>query len=411
MPQNIEKMKKSCLYLLILGAIAWTACENVDTNPKEDSRVNVRLDDLARLLAGAGIGEEQLGEVHDAVSSSSANGYDEEYTMRNLFRNPGYGVGDNPTKAYGKEYDRPLRVLLRESLEASATKSGIAAGPGAATVDGADVDSYLEALEKSDLQIYWPYYENWDGKSEPIISFAPDDDSEVNVGYRYDAASGQLEEVLVDEELAMERPVWVVNRNDDSSLTTLEMLRKEDPSWGEGGGEIIVKPKEAGSTKALSGHKMLVLKDFRMKKNFDSWFAGGSEFNVQVGSVDGFYASTEAELKLYQPSVTQFSIVIRRCKRDRPVDFNAVLISDWTEQIENCALLVTEDDGGEQTNWKCSIVGRIKSKSYGFEIDLPYRQKDDIVWRGQLSRAYIEANDGDAGHFGDIDLSFELVDY
>ena len=60
----------------------------------------------------------------------------------------------------------------------------------------------------------------------------------------------------------MERPVWVVNRNDDSSLTTLEMLRKEDPSWGEGGGEIIVKPKEAGSTKALSGHKMLVLKDF-----------------------------------------------------------------------------------------------------------------------------------------------------
>ena len=61
MPQNIEKMKKSCLYLLILGAIAWTACENVDTDPKEDSRVNVRLDDLARLLAGAGIGEEQLG--------------------------------------------------------------------------------------------------------------------------------------------------------------------------------------------------------------------------------------------------------------------------------------------------------------------------------------------------------------
>ncbi len=116
-------------------------------------------------------------------------------------------------------------------------------------------------------------------------------------------------------------------------------------------------------------------------------------FGVQVGSVDGFYASTEAELKLYQPSVTQFSIVIRRCKKDKPVDFNAVLISDWTEQIENCALLVTEDDGGEQTNWKCSIVGRIKSKSYGFEID------------------YMEAHDGDAGHFGDIDLCFELIDY
>lgn len=418
-------MKKIRILLLVLGAIAWTACENVDTNPDKNPKVNLRLDELARLLAGAGIGEEQLGEVHDAVSASSSNGYDEEYTMRDLFRNPGYGVGDNPVRAYGKEYDKPLRVLLRESLEAAATKAGSGgsgiSGLGTTGTDGVGtkgigaggigVDEYLAALESSDLQIYWPYYENWDGESYPVITFAPDDDSDVNVGYRYDPGSGTLEEVLVDEELAMERPVWVVNRNDDSSLTTLEMLRKEDPSWGEGGGEIIVRPKDNGSTKALSGHKMLVLKDFTMKKNFDSWFAGGSEFMVQVGSVDGFYASTEAELKLYQPSVTQFTIVVRRCKKGRPVEFNAVLVSDWTEQIENCALLVTEDDGGDQTSWKCSIVGRIKSKSYGFDIDLPYRQRDDIVWRGQLSRSYLEANDGDTGHFGDIDLCFELVDY
>jgi hypothetical protein len=36
-------------------------------------------------------------------------------------------------------------------------------------------------------------------------------------------------------------PVWVVNRNSDAEFTPLEMLRREDPDWGEGGGTIIIK--------------------------------------------------------------------------------------------------------------------------------------------------------------------------
>ena len=51
-----------------------------------------------------------------------------------------------------------------------------------------------------------------------------------------------VEEVIVDEEMAGEQPVWVVNRNSDAGYTTLELLRREDPNWGEGGGTIIIKP-------------------------------------------------------------------------------------------------------------------------------------------------------------------------
>jgi hypothetical protein len=52
---------------------------------------------------------------------------------------------------------------------------------------------------------------------------------------------------------------------------------------------------------------------------------------------------------------------------------------------------------------------RYNSKSYGFEIELPLHSRDDIVWRGALTRTYIERNCGAVGHFGDVDLVMDLI--
>ena len=117
----------------------------------------------------------------------------------------------------------------------------------------------------------------------------------------------------------------------------------------------------------------------------------------------------EAELKLYSPSVTDFMIVVKRKYVGVPQKFNAVLVSDWTEQLTHCALIISEDDGGTKTSWKCSAVVKIKSKSYGFDIDLPINTRDDIVWRGSLSRRFIETYDGTPSRFGDVNLTFEIV--
>ena len=49
------------------------------------------------------------------------------------------------------------------------------------------------------------------------------------------------------------------------------------------------------------------------------------------------------------------------------------------------------------------------SRSYGFEIEIPLRARDDIIWRGALTRTYIERNNGVTGHFGDVELVLELI--
>ena len=398
--------------------------DDIDRHGAGDS-LFISLDEVAVLLSEIDFGKVQIEEVADAVAASSDNGYDEEYTMRDLFRSPGAGVGDSAlppeSKTAGRDYRRPLRDIIRDHLVAGRSKmlAGRSKAAGMAAAGTADfADRFIAALESSDIQIYWPFSEQWDGESEPIITFDPCDGSETNIGYKMavDSSGARIvEEVIVDEALASEYPVWVVNRNDDASYTSIEMLRKQDPDWGAGG-SVVVKPKPSFSCYGRPSEdggvvRTLVLKDFTMQRNYDPWFAGASEFFVKIGAVEDFTASTEAELKLYSPAVTDFMIVVKRKYVGKPRPFNAVLVSDWTDQLDQCAFMITEDDGGTRTSWKCSAVVKIASKSYGFEINLPFNTRDDIVWRGQLSRRYIEANDSMTGHFGDVDLTFEIQEY
>ena len=130
---------------------------------------------------------------------------------------------------------------------------------------------------------------------------------------------------------------------------------------------------------------------------------------VRIGSVEDFRASTEAELRLYQPSVTDFMIVVRRSQVGEVIPFNAVLVSEWTEQLHSCAFMVTEDDGGTRTSWKASATVKYNSKQYGIEVEIPLYTRDDIVWRGSLTRTYIERYSGRSASYGDIDLVLELI--
>lgn len=394
-------------FMLVAGFIALNvSCEVLDDDIEKHTgqadSTGVGLDEVARILSCVPLKNAQMMEVHDAVTSSSVNGYDEEYTMKNLFSVPGSGVGDRLTKSADK-YDEPLRDLIARQIRSmTATRSA-----------AFDPEAFISALSESDVQIYWPFSEDWDGETMPVITFDPEDDAYNNIGYRLvmeNDGSRRVEEVVVDEEMAMNVPVWVVNRNTDAGYTSLEMLRREDPQWGEGGGTIIVKPDpDRSETRSGAPLRSLVLKDFTMNRNYDSWFAGASEFFVKIGYVDDFTASTEAELRLYNPMVTDFMVVVKRRHAGVPQTMNAILMSDWSEQMTSCAFMITEDDGGTQTEWTCKAKVFVSSKSYGIEISLPIKTRDEIVWRGELANSWFEKYNNEKWAFGDVELTFEIL--
>lgn len=399
--------------------LALSGC--IDPIPSENDRIpdgvsyGPPLSEIAAILAALPLETEHMSEVHHAVTSSSGNGYDEEYTMTDLFSVPGAGVGDSQLRTKSiPEFENPVSELIRDHLLSAFRTKSSAGTPGFETEE--DIDRYLQELASSDIQIYWPYSSEWEeGDGLPVITFDPENESSSNTGYRISRTPDgkvKVDTVVVDEALAMEAPVWVVNRNSDGDYLSLEMIRQLYPDWSLDGGDIVAAP----STRAAAGSaenagrkvKTLVLKDFTMHRNYDSWFAGASEFFVKCGSVENFTASTEAELQLYSPSVTDFMIVVKRSQVGKPQPFNAVLISDWTDQVDNCAFMIIEDDGGKQTSWECTALVRIESKSYGIEIDLPFKTRDDIVWRGSLSARYLEAHSNVPENFGDVTVTFEI---
>ena len=388
----------------MIPALLSAGCEKLDDKIEDfpdydDQREpsSVSLNELAELFAEVPFGTQQMEEVYQAVLASADNGYDEEYTLRNLFVAPGTGVGEDKleTKSPVKSYSTPMRDLLAQTVRERAARTKAGGG------EPMDADAYLQALQDSDAQIYWPYFENWEGDVLPVITFDPGDNSSNNVGYRLvgEGADRHIEKVNVTEEMAMETPVWVINRNDDAAYTTLQVLRKNDPDWGQGGSVTV-------QSKADTGERSLFMKDFKMIRNFDCWFAGASEFFIKAGKLEDFRASTEAELKLYNPAITDFMLVCRRRWRGQTIHVNTVLVSQWTDQLDKIALMIIEDDGGSMTSWKCSAVVKVNSKSYGFELDLPFRRYDDIVWRGQLSNYYLTKYNNQMSRFGDVAISF-----
>ena len=381
------------VFLAALCAVSLFGCEEVLLTPVDEQEPGeepaVLLEDVARVLSHVPLGGEQMDEVYDAARASAANGYDEEYRMQELFAEPGCGVGDvGGTKA--DTYSNPLRELLKEAVYATKASGSLE-----------DPDAWLDALSASDIQIYWPFSDQWNGDAKPVITFDPGGDATQNEGYILEA-DGSVTKVLVTEEMAREQPVWVVNRNSDADYKTLEMLRREDPDWGQGGGSLVV-------TKGDAPLRTLVLRSLKARRNFDSWLAGAAELFVKMAKVENFKASTEAELRLYDPAITDFMVVVRRGQKGKEVELNTVLVSEWSEQLSSCGLMIIEDDGGTQTSWKCSAVVKYKSQSYGFEVDLPFRTRDDIVWRGSLTRNFVERNSGKPVNLGDVEVVLELI--
>lgn len=379
---------------LLAGCDKFEELPNEEAQEEETDNGFITLEEVAQLLSTVPLGREQVAEVQEGSTSSAGNGYDDEYRMRDLFSSPGSGVGADPTTK-ASSYSRPLRELLREAAEARfATKSA-----------SGDASAWLDSLAASDVQIYWPGAEEWDGSQLPVITYDPGDGAERNEGYEL-LPDGNVKKLMVDEQMARERPVWVVNRNSDADYKSLELRRREDPNWGNGGGDILV-------TKAGEGLRTLVLRSFKAHRQYDSWFAGGAEILVKFGAVETVKAGTDAELLQYQANVTDFMIVVRRNQVGQELPFNAVLVSDWSKlkelQLEQCALLMVEDDGGTQKTWEFKTTVKYNSKAYGVEIEMPLNSRDDIIWRGPLTPSFIEKKSGIPVGFGDVELVLELI--
>lgn len=247
------------------------------------------------------------------------------------------------------------------------------------------------------IQIYWPYSENWDGKSAPIIVFAPEDlTDQYAVGYKICKDGNDLETAIVDEKFCTQNPVWIINENATSYEDLPYLIRGERISKNGilyGGYTPHIN---LDSIKYETEEPIMTLKLGKVKAtvNHDTWIAGGSEYCFKFCSLSNARLTCEADTSKCSQVLSKTKVYFKRKEISQEVvkELNAVAVSDWPSNLKNVVLKVVEEDPGKQNKkFEAELSVTWKSKTFGFNVSLPYGNNDDDIAERIYSRSFIRS--------------------
>ncbi len=345
---------------------------------------------LALLLTSLPMTGESYQEVFDAVSVANDNGLEEAYYFSEI-------LTDTPeenkiaTLRSASLKGKGLGQLIKETLskEAELRSGGIGAG---AVLDA-------DKIANSNLQIYWPYAEDWDGSTPPVITFAPEDEDQ-DWNYAYKRNGERIDTIIVDEEYMMNNPVWIVNTSD---------RKYEDlPAFSKGenvaNNTLYVQRKSTPAVKETrNGVSVPVytvrLGRFMSSKQYDKVWSGGSEFVVQMGYIEHFKLENAENLSSLDPRITHAKVSRSRkdIRKRRWADLNSLLISDWHPKSSEAAFMIHEEDQGGNDHFEITVTAKVGPVSISAPIKIPHKSGDDLVYKNVISRNFILSTNNKQG--------------
>ena len=115
------------------------------------------LNDIAQIVVSIADNNKTYQAIHSAVVDNMKVGMDEQFLFNEMLYPKDNKGPLSDDGGFGKRFKEAI----------SSSKSG----------------SNLESFILSEnVQIYWPYSEEWDGISEPVITFDPIEDADENIG-------------------------------------------------------------------------------------------------------------------------------------------------------------------------------------------------------------------------------------
>lgn len=307
---------------------------------------------VADMLMNIEIDKALCDEVFLSVNESINKGLDENLLLRELWMEE----DEVKVKSYNSEsiLKQRIEMHLRDRLS---TKS--------------ETNPFVD----SDIQIYWPYSENWDGETNPIIVPATEIPQDTLVGYRIsiDKVSGNhiVDTLMVDDEFAYRNPVWIINHS-EYSYDDL----------------VISKPKPCVTTKAGGHYKWLITK-MQVNKQYDKLSNGASEFDILCRyptSSNMVNADNKTRLVFTRSE-------IRKNVFKELSEIEGLLNDDWKkEQLSNLFVLIEFDGAGSASSVTGSGIQYEDPNSgvtYTLSTTFTIEQHDTIMLQRNFGRSYI----------------------
>jgi len=387
-------MTNKLLYALIASlTFGFMSCTNTDepkTSQIQSEKTNQAVSDeskiIAELMTSISLDEDIVNEVFSAVSNGLENGVEESYYFADVLSESSAKSAPKSRNSVSKLGDE-----IRQILNTSRSQTSI----------DTDILSY------GDYQIYWPYSEDWDGKTKPVITFVPEDVSQLwNYGFKQ--TENGIDTIIVNEEYMETHPVWIINKAD---IPYDELPNFNDGEISKNGISYITRKRistiessdnqEVTSSSRAAGEPVytVYLGQFMADKNYDDVWNGGSEFAIQMGAIENVVITSQEQLRSTNPKITYIRITRSRkdIKNKRWATANAVMSSDWQPNENNAGFCIYEEDQGGTKYWDMSLSIKIKGVDTGFTLKMPYGSGDDYIYRTVYSRNFMFSTNNAAG--------------
>lgn len=331
---------------------------------------------IAQLMTSIPLTEEIVSEVFFATQNGLENGIEESYYFADV-------LSATSAKSANKVSVRKNSPTLGQEIRLALSKTR--------TTNQVDTD----LLQFGNYQIYWPYSENWDGKTLPVITFVPENENQ-SWNYGYKQTENGVETVVVDEEYMESNPVWIINKADFSYEDLPNFNNNEHVKNGVYycPRKVIAPPNthKQGPAKVEGIPVYTVyLGKLMSSKQYDSIWAGGSEFAIQMGAIEKVQITSKEQLYSTSPEITYFKVTRSRkdIRKKRWAELGVILSSDWYPNENNAGFCIYEEDQGETETFDMSLSVNINGKDESFTIKMPFGSGDDMIYKTVYSKNFI----------------------
>lgn len=334
---------------------------------------------------------EEAHRVHNAVSDALSVGLDEVYYLRE------YASSSTSENRVSCQQPTAISKMFQSILSELGTERTPEYSTQATT-------SSINLFNNDRLEIYWPYSDNWDGSTTPVVAYAPANLSSLNAE-GYILINGSLQKVTVNEEYCMNHPVWLITENETPytllpKFTNGEIVSPDgilystnsNAPTSNGFYPSLPNPNESTNYSIKEPVATVLLGYVRSEKNHDSWLAGGSEYVFRFMSLTNTDLTCESDTSKCVPDLARTKVCFTRkeIKNKTQKDLGAIAVSDWKKSLDNIVMTLVEEDGGSNgTPFEATINVTYAGQKYGIEVSIPRGNLDDLIATRTYARTYI----------------------
>lgn len=375
---------KLCVAIVSLFTIV--SCSNEDFDnlsvadgiPKTKSIGNtVDLSSVAQLLTLAEIDKTVMDEVKLGVERSRKYGLDEEYRFTDMLK-----------PSLSKMQRSSESSLLLQKMNAVLNKKQVKMKSEISSSD------FFNYLSDNDIQIYWPFADNWNGHTLPIILSATDNNDWACKSVLTKEGVMETDTVKLTREFLKNNTVWLISINDTPydelpDFDNGEYVNKDGVFfYSEIAKEWLNRENNTLRSSTRSGYSpgnAVYIGSINSLNYHDGGLAGGPEFDFIWCHIGMPFPPDQNPM----PLVNRYRINVSTSEVGSAKQIDLCIQPNWTtSQITN-ALIVIEKDGGKDKKGHVSLSYNHWGKILSVDVSYKYERRDDFVFEQTFNRSDI----------------------